>query len=369
MPAVKSQLLIHELFHGIPMQLTTTSSQVSFRIAQELMTLNKILDERELSSEIVDKSLEDILQQRVKIGLDDAGFQLGQIYLINRHYCSAWKNFKQAWKDHKDWRARYQMGAMLYDNLVDSDELKNYGNPQTEGCKIFEEVVRLPFGPDQPTGQRELVYAAAFNLGRAYYQGYGYYPSTDKAIEYFKMAANNGDPKASILAQTALGYIYSEPEQSDLDQAFYWHSEACGNGSVESQAALGVMYLYGLGVKQDWSSALLCLSEAADRGSLYARASLAYFYYKRKMYTNAAFVASKIAFSAENDELTIETDGVKNFQKRARAMACFLYARCLDQGLGVVQDKPLAQRLYSEAIRYDLALSAHYERMVQHDEL
>ncbi|KER27302.1 hypothetical protein T265_05627 [Opisthorchis viverrini] len=336
------------------MLLTSTSSRVSFRVAQELMVLDKISDERELNYETLDKYLEDVLQKRVKIGLDDAGFQLGQIYLLN-------------------------MGAMLYDNLVDADELKNYGNPQTEGCKIFEEILKLPFGPDEPAGQRELVYAAAFNLGRAYYQGYGCYPSIDKAIEYFKIAANNGDPKASILAQTALGYIYSEPEKRDLDQAFYWHSEACGNGSVESQdmqnvpisfvAALGVMYLYGLGVKQDWSSALLCLSEAADRGSLYARASLAYFYYKRKMYTNAAFVASKIVFSAGNDELTIETDGVKNFQKRARAMACFLYARCLDQGLGVVQDKQLAQRLYSEAIHYDLALIACYERMVQHDEL
>lgn len=57
--------------------------------------------------------------------------------------------------------------------------------------------------------------------------------------------------------------------------------------------AIGVMYLYGLGVGQDWTSALICLSEAASLGSLYAKASLVYLYYKRKMFTNAAALASK----------------------------------------------------------------------------
>uniref|UniRef100_A0A5K4F830 Protein Wnt n=1 Tax=Schistosoma mansoni TaxID=6183 RepID=A0A5K4F830_SCHMA len=51
----------------------------------------------------------------------------------------------------------------------------------------------------------------------------------------FLFAANNGDSKACISAQTALGYLYSGPEICDLQKAFQWHSDACGNGSVESQ--------------------------------------------------------------------------------------------------------------------------------------
>ena len=50
------------------------------------------------------------------------------------------------------------------------------------------------------------------------------------------MAADDGNPMASTKAQSTLGLFYSRPGESrDLSKAFFWHSEACGNGSVESQ--------------------------------------------------------------------------------------------------------------------------------------
>ena len=52
------------------------------------------------------------------------------------------------------------------------------------------------------------------------------------------MAANDGNPKASVKAQTTLGMFYSREESLNLKQAFFWHSEACGNGSLESQGIL-----------------------------------------------------------------------------------------------------------------------------------
>lgn len=53
------------------------------------------------------------------------------------------------------------------------------------------------------------------------------------------MAADDGNPKASIKAQSALGLFYSrDSEYRDLKKAFFWHSEACGNGSLESQGTL-----------------------------------------------------------------------------------------------------------------------------------
>lgn len=53
------------------------------------------------------------------------------------------------------------------------------------------------------------------------------------------------------------------------------------------------MYLYGIGVKENCDNALFCLSEASARGSLYAKANLIYFYYRRKMFTNVCYLASR----------------------------------------------------------------------------
>ena len=52
---------------------------------------------------------------------------------------------------------------------------------------------------------------------------------------YWLLAADDGNPKASIKAQSMLGMFYSREEKQDLKKAFFWHSEACGNGSLESQ--------------------------------------------------------------------------------------------------------------------------------------
>ncbi|VDP82738.1 unnamed protein product [Echinostoma caproni] len=242
-----------DLLRGLPREIPAASlPRISLRIVKELEELGVAFDTQQLDYQVVDSKLEQLLTTRIERGDDQAPFQLGQIF------------FEKA-----------------------------------EACKLFMELTELKFGPKYPTGQRELVYHAAYNLGRAYHQGFGVYPSDEKALEYFLLAANEGDKTGCVYAQTALGYLYSGEDLRDLKKSFYWHSEACGNGSVESQvAAIGVMYLYGLGVEQDWNNALICLSEAANRGSLYAKASLVYLYYKRKMYSNAAALANNIKFDS-----------------------------------------------------------------------
>jgi len=52
---------------------------------------------------------------------------------------------------------------------------------------------------------------------------------------YWLLAADDGNPKANIKAQSTLGLFYSSEDNLDLKKAFYWHTEACGNGSLESQ--------------------------------------------------------------------------------------------------------------------------------------
>ena len=137
---------------------------------------------------------------------------------------------------------------------------------------------------------RHLVRAAQYNIGRAYFQGFGCKQSeklaeryivvtvllysvttlhliwssktsihtfnascftvhvhvcTCSSCSFFIAAADDGNPKASVKAQAVLGTYYSRTETLDKRKAFFWHSEACGNGSLESQGALGVMYLLG----------------------------------------------------------------------------------------------------------------------------
>lgn len=57
-------------------------------------------------------------------------------------------------------------------------------------------------------------------------------------FRWWLLAADDGDPKASIKAQTMLGMFYSRPDFLNLNKSFFWHSEACGNGSLESQGIL-----------------------------------------------------------------------------------------------------------------------------------
>ena len=54
-------------------------------------------------------------------------------------------------------------------------------------------------------------------------------------FRYWLLAADDGNPLASVKAQTMLGMYYCRTESRNLKKAFFWHSEACGNGSLESQ--------------------------------------------------------------------------------------------------------------------------------------
>lgn len=134
---------------------------------------------------------------------------------------------------------------------------------------------------------------AQYNLGRAYYQGFGTNQSDIEAERWWLLAADDGNPAGSVRAQSTLGLFYTTPDHRDLSKSFFWHSEATGNGSLESQGALGMMYLLGMGTKADPESAFICLREAAERGNIYALANLIAYYYKRKLFSKAVELAAR----------------------------------------------------------------------------
>ncbi|VDL96252.1 unnamed protein product [Schistocephalus solidus] len=214
---------------------------------------------------------------------------------------------------------------------------------------MMEGLLSLDTGPNSEVGNEEIVNAAAYNLYLAYLHGWGVKQSDEKALEFLMKAAGRGATKIAVLAQTTLGYYFSSPDHLDLAKAFYWHNEACGYGGVESQAVLGLMYMYGLHVKADWCAALKCLKEAAERGSVYGKGVLSLLYFQRKMYSMAAQTACSLAMDADL-KAKIMRKLHQIFPRRGVAIACFVYACCLERGLGVQKDQAIARAMHARKL-------------------
>ena len=137
---------------------------------------------------------------------------------------------------------------------------------------------------------KQLIHSAQFNVGKAFFQGFGVKQSDLETEKYWLKSADDGSAKGCLNAMVNLAFFYSrkgEPEFFDLKKAFFWHNEACGNGSLESQGALGAMYYYGIGVKQDISAAYECLTNSSERGNVYSMGILSDYYFRNKFFAKA----------------------------------------------------------------------------------
>ncbi|XP_053515802.1 LRP2-binding protein isoform X3 [Artibeus jamaicensis] len=249
--------------------LYTSLSQYAAK-SQSFSRWRKDKSDQYSRANVVDKALQ-LLKERIRRGDAMAYFLRGQLYFEEGWYEDALEQFEEI--KENDHQAMYQLGVMYYDGLgtaVDAEK----------GLEYMKKIV------DSPCPKaRHLQFAAAYNLGRAYYEGKGVTRSNEEAERLWLFAADNGNPKASVKAQSILGLYYSTKEPKELEKAFYWHSEACGNGNLESQGALGLMYLYGQGIRQDTEAALHCLREAAKRGNVCAQGHLVEYYYNMKFFT------------------------------------------------------------------------------------
>uniref|UniRef100_A0A8D0BU80 LRP2-binding protein n=1 Tax=Salvator merianae TaxID=96440 RepID=A0A8D0BU80_SALMN len=300
--------------------------------------------------ELLLEKAESLLEKRIKAGDPLASFLKGQLYFEEGWYEEALLQFEQ----NTDFQSMYQLGVMYYDGLGVPP------NPK-KGVEYMEKIINS----NSPKA-RHLKFAAAYNLGRAYIEGCGTEISEEEAERLWFIAADHGNPKASIKAQTALGMLYSARHPKDLKKAFFWHSEACGNGSIESQGILGLMYLYGHGVPQNLKAALECLNQASDRGNVYAKGHLVEYYYKRKFFTKAAEFARRVTENDDVEGIAKATGCLPFYIARGLAMASFYMARCLQLGLGTQQDLVAAKKYYSKACRLDPDTAADLELMANH---
>ncbi|XP_067314194.1 LRP2-binding protein [Pseudorasbora parva] len=315
----------------------TTSESLS-AITDIFKDIREELVQSGISAESVEKAVS-LLKEKAERGDPEAAFLLGQFHYEEGRYAEAEVIFDGI-KD-EDPRALYQLAVIYYDGLGTKEDLG----------KAMEFMRRVAFWDSSEVGSVRA--AALYNLGRAYLEGYGVQTSSAEAERLWLLAADDGKPYASVEAQSSLGMFYSRPETLDLTKAFSWHSEACGNGSLESQGALGVMYLYGLGVQKDPDAALFCLKDAAERGNVYAQGHLTACYYHRKLYSRAAALGERVCGYEDISAIARHTGCLEEFIRKGIAIAMFYFSRCLQLGRGVLQNRDRAKVYLTQAVRMD----------------
>nr|CAB3263502.1 LRP2-binding protein-like [Phallusia mammillata] len=288
------------------------------------------------------EKIESHLLEKINSGDKTAPFLLGQFYYEEGLLEKAIVQFQRIceW----DYQAMYQLATMHYDGLGTKQDVK-------KGFELMKKVAET-----QSTHAVHLKHSAQFNIGRAYFEGYGAPQSNVDAERWWLMAADDGSPKGSILAQTMLGMLYARPDFLNLKQSFFWHSEACGNGSLESQGILGVMYLDGLGIAKNEGNAYECLKEAADRGNVYAQGRLVQLFYNKRLYTKASDLARRVVEYTDIDGLSRDTGCLASYIRKGIAYACFYLSRCLHNGYGVTKNVEEAKKYFDQTCELDPVL-------------
>jgi TPR repeat protein len=114
--------------------------------------------------------------------------------------------------------------------------------------------------------------AAQFELGVRYRRGIGIGRSDDKAIYWFRKAAEQGNAGAQYYTGLLLCGRNEKPEGAK------WYRKAAEQGNIDAQYILGVMYFNGEGVKQDYPEAAKWYRKAAEQGHPEAQNSLGNLY-------------------------------------------------------------------------------------------
>lgn len=249
--------------------------------------------------------------------------------------------------------AKYYISIMHYDGLgLTSDHAK--------AVTLMKEVI-----DSKVLNHERLIHCAEYNIGRAYYEGFGVKQSDVEAEKWWLRAAHNGDEGGCVKSQTILAMFYSRmgEETFDLKKAHFWHQEATANGSLESQTALGMMYEHGMGISKSEEHAFKCLKSAALRGSVYAMGNLALKYYQYKLYRNAFEIAKKVSVVEDFSSVSRQTDCLEAYIRKGVALGCFIYGRCLFNSIAEVPEHTPGM-WYSKACQADLDVGQQMQDLV-----
>ncbi|XP_077079900.1 LRP2-binding protein isoform X3 [Siphateles boraxobius] len=310
------------------MENTTTSKFLNdrfsrffkFSLTENDKDIREEMMQPEISAESVEKTVI-LLKEKAESGDSQAAFLLGQLHYEEGRYTEAEIIFDGI-KD-EDPRALYQLAVMYYDGLGTKEDLG----------KAMELMRRVALWDSSYVGS--VRHAALYNLGRAYLEGYGVQASSDEAERLWLLAADDGNPNASVEAQSSLGMFYCRPETLDL-------------------------------TKKDPDSALFCLKASAERGNVYAQGHLTACYYQRKLYSRAAALGERVCGYEDTSAIARHTGCLEEFIRKGITIAMFYFARCLYLGRGVLQNRDRAKRYFTQAARMDPEICQELQMNVVH---
>lgn len=145
---------------------------------------------------------------------------------------------------------------------------------------FFASLVSIVHGQIAPDLARKAAAGdveAQIELGAIYESGRGVSADREKAIIWYRKAAEKG----SALAQFALGRQYQSEQGKPnplAEEGLRWYRKAAEQGHVHAKFNLFTVYRYGLGVPANYSEAVKWLSTAAFNDHPMAQANLGYSY-------------------------------------------------------------------------------------------
>ena len=113
----------------------------------------------------------------------------------------------------------------------------------------------------EQTAQPDIAEAMAI-LGAMHSTGVGLEKDYIQAINWYRKAANQGNPSAQLIVGTR--YALGIGVMQNYTEAFRWYCEAARQNHVKAQIALGIMYATGIGVEKNKNHALVWLSLVLD---------------------------------------------------------------------------------------------------------
>lgn len=188
-----------------------------------------------------------------------------------------------------------------------------------------------------------------------------------KAINWLRKAADAGDNYASF----TLGDLYARGDGVDKDMTEavkYWSSAAYG-GHLDAMCNLGICYTRGWGTKQDGGEAVMWLKWAAEKGHRSSQNNLACWYMLMQNVAKAMYWWQKAAEQGDSNAMLHLAEcyfdgfgiarnvheGAMWLERSARnnnPLAMQRLGKCYMSGIGVRQDINEANRWFEAAAIY-----------------
>lgn len=109
-----------------------------------------------------------------------------------------------------------------------------------------------------------LVAKSQFELGKRYFDGKEEKEDLEKAVYWFKKAAELGYADSQL--ELGKCYEYGHGVEKDYKQAAYWYKKAADQDNSSAQYYLGCLYHFGFGVEKDYKMAIYWFKKAAELG-------------------------------------------------------------------------------------------------------